>query len=181
MASWSQIARHIRVPLGFGFAVLYFWLAKPTSRSIIAGGCVALMGLILRGIASGHVTKNELLAISGPYAYVRNPLYLGSLVLGAGFAVAARSWLIVMAMAAIFAGVYLPVIYSEEVFLRQKFPEFEDYSRQVPRLLPRFTAFGNATGTFSRELYWRHREYNAVLGAALMIAALVVKMRWLSR
>jgi len=119
--------------------------------------------------------------MSGPYAYVRNPLYLGSLVLAAGFAVAARSWVIVIAMAAIFQAVYLPVIRSEESFLRQQFPGFEEYCRHVPRLLPRFTAFGKACGTFSRELYWKHREYNAVLGAALMIAALVAKMRWLSR
>jgi protein-S-isoprenylcysteine O-methyltransferase Ste14 len=181
VASWSQIARRIRVPLGFGFAVLYLWLAQPTPRSIIAGGCVALVGLTLRGIASGHVTKNEQLTMSGPYAYVRNPLYLGSLVLAAGFAVAARNGVIVIAMAAIFAAVYLPVIRSEESFLRQKFPGFEEYSRHVPRLLPRFTAFGNACGAFSRELYWKHREYNAVLGVALMIAALVAKMRWWSR
>ena len=181
MASWPQIARRIRVPLGFGFAVLYFWLAQPTPRSMVAGACIVLLGLVIRGIASGHVTKNERLTMSGPYAYVRNPLYLGSLVLGAGFGMAARSWIIVMAMAVIFVAVYLPVIRSEEVFLRQKFPEFEDYFRHVPRLLPRFTAFGNACGTFSRELYWKHREYNAVLGAALMIAALAAKMRWLSR
>ncbi|HKN35407.1 MAG TPA: isoprenylcysteine carboxylmethyltransferase family protein [Terriglobales bacterium] len=181
MASWPQIARRIRVPLGFGFAVLYVWLAQPTSLSILAGGCLALPGLVMRGIASGHVTKNEQLTMSGPYAYVRNPLYLGSLVLAAGFAVAARSWVIVIVMAVMFAAVYLPVIRSEEVFLRQKFPKYEEYSRHVPRLLPRFTAFGNACGTFSRELYWKHREYNAILGVALMIAALVAKMRWLSR
>jgi len=102
-------------------------------------------------------------------------------VLAAGFAVAARSWVIVIVMAVMFAAVYLPVIRSEEVFLRQKFPKYEEYSRHVPRLLPRFTAFGNACGTFSRELYWKHREYNAILGVALMIAALVAKMRWLSR
>src|SRR5438445_11466272 len=85
VASWPQIARRIRVPLGFGFAVLYVWLAQPTALSILAGGCIALPGLVMRGIASGHVTKNEQLTMSGPYAYVRNPLYLGSLVLAAGF------------------------------------------------------------------------------------------------
>jgi protein-S-isoprenylcysteine O-methyltransferase Ste14 len=148
---------------------------------MVAGGCVALVGLALRGIASGHVTKNEQLTMSGPYAYVRNPLYLGSLLLAAGFAVAARRWVIVIAMAVIFRAVYLPVIQSEEVFLRQKFPEFEDYFRHVPRLLPRFTAFGNRFGTFSRQLYWKHREYNAIVGAALLMAALVAKVRWLSR
>jgi protein-S-isoprenylcysteine O-methyltransferase Ste14 len=181
VASWVQIARRIRVPLGFGFAVLYFWLAHPTPASILLGGCIVLAGLLLRGLASGHVTKNEQLTMSGPYAYVRNPLYLGSLLLALGFAFAARSWAIVAAMAAIFVAVYLPVISYEEAFLRQKFPEFEEYARHVPRLVPRFTAFGNAHGTFSWGLYGKHREYNAVLGAAGMIAVLVIKMWWQSK
>jgi protein-S-isoprenylcysteine O-methyltransferase Ste14 len=178
VANWPQIARRIRVPVGFGFTVLYLWLAQPTFRSILAGGCIVLLGLLLRGIASGHVTKDEQLTTSGPYAYVRNPLYVGSLVLALGFALAARSWVIVIAMAVIFAAVYLPVIRSEEAFLRQKFPEFEEYARHVPRLVPRFTAFGNAHGGFSWSLYGKHREYNAILGAAVMIAFLIVRMWW---
>lgn len=181
MVSWPQIARRIRVPLGFGFAVLYFWLAHPTPGSVLAGGSIVLLGLILRGIASGHVTKNEQLTTSGPYAYVRNPLYVGSSVLALGFALAARSWVVVAAMAVIFAAVYLPVISSEEAFLRQKFPEFDHYARHVPRLLPRFTAFGNRHSKFSWGLYGKHREYNAILGAAGIIALLIIKMWWQSK
>ena len=81
MASWSTVARHIRVPLGFVFAALYFWLAKPTVESILLGSVLVIPGLVLRALASGHVQKNEQLATSGPYAYTRNPLYLGSLIL----------------------------------------------------------------------------------------------------
>ena len=92
MAEWSKIARRIRVPLGFIFAVLYFWLARPTWRSMALGAIVIVPGLLIRALASGHVRKNEALATSGPYAYTRNPLYLGSLLMGVGFAVAARSW-----------------------------------------------------------------------------------------
>ena len=84
MAEWSQIARRIRVPLGFLFAVLYFWLARPTWRSMAMGAMVVVPGLLIRALASGHVRKNESLATSGPYAYTRNPLYLGSLLMGAG-------------------------------------------------------------------------------------------------
>ena len=72
--------------------MLYFWLARPTWRSIALGAIVFVPGLLVRALASGHVQKNEALATSGPYAYTRNPLYLGSLLIGVGFAIAARSW-----------------------------------------------------------------------------------------
>src|ERR1700751_5187443 len=92
MAEWSRIARRIRVPLGFVSAVLYFWLARPTWRFLVFGSVLIVLGLVIRALASGHVRKNEALATTGPYAYTRNPLYLGSLLIGIGFAVAARRW-----------------------------------------------------------------------------------------
>src|SRR6202050_5464992 len=98
MAEWSQIARRIRGPLGFLLAVIYFWLARPTWRSIAMGSILIVPGLLIRALASGHVRKNESLATSGPYAYTRNPLYLGSLLIGWGFAVAARSWWVGVAL-----------------------------------------------------------------------------------
>jgi protein-S-isoprenylcysteine O-methyltransferase Ste14 len=178
LPNWSRIARRIRVPLGFAFAVVYYWLARPTLISMIAGGCIALAGVAIRAAASGHVRKNEQLTTTGPYAHLRNPLYFGSMVLALGFAVAARNLWIVGGMFAIFGAIYWPVIRSEEAFLREKFSDYEEYARNVPRLLPRFTAFGNRPGTFSWDLYWKHREYNAFLGAATMLAALAIKSRW---
>ena len=178
MASWSRVARRIRVPLGFVFAVGYLWLARPTVKAMAAGSVLVVLGLVIRAMASGHVKKNEELTTTGPYAYTRNPLYLGSLVLAAGFAVAARSWWIAGAMVVFFLAVYVPVIAGEEAFLRERFPEFAAYAKNVPRLLPRFKAYGGGKGAFASDLYWKHREYNAELGAAAMMAALVVKMVW---
>ena len=179
MAEWSQIARRIRVPLGFLFAVFYFWLARPTWRSMVLGAIVVVPGLLIRALASGHVRKNESLATSGPYAYTRNPLYLGSLVMGVGFCVAARSWWVGVALVVMFFAIYLPVIRNEEAFLRRTFPEFEEYARRVPRMLPKLTRTGGVPGEssagFSWDLYLKHREYNALLGAAGLMAALVVK------
>ena len=180
MASWSGIARRSRVPLGFAFAALYFWLAKPTVTSLVVGAAVVVPGLVVRTLASGHVQKNEMLTTSGPYAYTRNPLYVGSLVLALGFAIAARSWWVAAAMALIFLAIYLPVIRSEETFLRERFAEFAEYARHVPRLLPRLTPFGNGKSEFSRDLYRQHREYNAIIGAVAMVAALVAKLLWIS-
>ena len=178
MAEWSRIARRIRVPIGFAFAILYFWLARPTWRFIALGAILIVPGLLIRALASGHVRKNEALATSGPYAYTRNPLYLGSLLMGVGFAVAARSWWVGAALVIMFFAVYMPVIRDEEAFLRRTFPEFDEYAVRVPRMFPRFTSQSATTerAGFSRDLYLKHREYNALLGALAMLAALIVKM-----
>ena len=176
MASWSAIARRIRVPLGFAFAILYLWLAKPTVRSILFGAVLLIAGLAIRGLASGHLQKNEQLATGGPYAYTRNPLYLGSLILAVGFALAARSRWIAGGIVLLFFVIYLPVIRFEENFLRERFSEFDEYSREVPSLLPRLTRFGKRSGEFSWDLYWKHREYNATLGAAAIMVVLLAKL-----
>jgi len=183
MAEYSRIARRIRVPLGFVFAVLYFWLARSAWRSLALGAILIVPGLLVRAFASGHVRKNEALATSGPYAYTRNPLYLGSLLMGIGFAVAARSWWVGIALVIMFFAIYVPVIRDEEAFLRQKFPEFEEYARRVPRMLPRMfpritprPGAQEATTGFSFDLYLKHREYNALIGSVLLTCALIVKM-----
>ncbi len=177
MASWKKIARRIRVPLGFVFAAVYVWLAHPRWRTIAIGGGIAAIGLIVRALASGHVKKNTELTTTGPYAHTRNPLYLGSIVIGAGFAVAAWSPWTAVLMAAMFVVIYIPVIRGEEEFLRQAFPEYDEYARRVPRLLPRLRAAG-ARGQFSSSLYWKHREYNALIGSVVMLAALIIKLLW---
>ena len=172
---WSRIARRVRVPLGFAFAILYIWLAKPSSGAIAAGSIVVAAGLAVRAIASGQLKKNEELAVSGPYSYTRNPLYFGSILIAAGFAIAARSVWTWVLLVLLFVLIYVPVIRSEEAYLRSVFPEFESYSRSVPRLLPRWSG-ESLTASFSRELYLKHREYNALIGAALMVVAITVKM-----
>jgi protein-S-isoprenylcysteine O-methyltransferase Ste14 len=178
MAEWPRVARRIRVPLGFAFAILYFWLARPTWRSLAIGAVLIIPGLFIRALASGHVRKNEALATSGPYAYTRNPLYLGSMLIGIGFALAARSWWIGVVLVVMFFAIYLPVIRSEEAFLRERFPEFQEYAKHVPRMLPRLTpASSDSSGGFSIELYLKHREWNALLGSAAIVVALVLKMK----
>jgi len=178
MAEWSRVARRIRVPLGFAFAVLYFWLARPTWEFLAIGAMLIVPGLLIRALASGHVRKNEALATSGPYAYTRNPLYLGSLLIGVGFAVAARSWWVGVALVVMFFAIYVPVIRDEEAFLRERFPEFEEYAQRVPRMFPRIMPRSGTEegGGFSFDLYLKHREYNALLGALAMIGALFAKM-----
>ncbi len=177
--TWNRIARRIRVPLGFLFAAFYIWRATPTWVSIAAGAVVAILGIAIRALASGHVQKDRVLTQTGPYAYVRNPLYLGSIVIGVGFAIAARDVWVVAVLIIFFVAVYVPVIRGEENFLRGRFPEYSDYTRQVPSLVPRTLWFRGVTSGFTRELYLRHREYNSLLGAAAMLAVLIAKILWL--
>lgn len=177
-SSWQRVARRIRVPLGFAFAVLYLWRARPSCVSLGAGGLIAAVGLLVRAVASGHVDKNEELAIRGPYAYVRNPLYLGSIIIAAGFAFAARDAIVAVLVVLVFAIIYVPTIRSEEHYLSSRFDQYSAYARRVPRLIPHTLRFGNVMDGFSGALYMKHREYNALFGAVVMWAALVVKMIW---
>jgi protein-S-isoprenylcysteine O-methyltransferase Ste14 len=175
---WSRVARRIRVPLGFLLAAFYLGRARPAWWSVAMGGVVATLGVFLRAMASGHVKKNEELATTGPYAYCRNPLYLGSIIIAIGFAIASRDAWVAIVIVLLFVAIYVPVIRSEEAFLRQNFAPYEDYARRVPRLLPHTLWWSGLTDGFSRALYQQHREYNAMIGAAAVLAALVVKMLW---
>jgi hypothetical protein len=178
---WQRLARRIRVPLGFVAAAVYLWqlwLHKPQPAPILWSLALVLPGLLLRGYAAGYVKKNEELTITGPYAHVRNPLYLGSILIAAGFAVALMSWPFAVALAVFFLLIYVPVIASEERFLRDTFLEFEWYCARVPRLIPRLTpvrspdARPGSGGSFSFALYRNHREYNSAIGASLLYCSL---------
>jgi hypothetical protein len=181
MARWQRLARRIRVPLGFLTAALYLfelWRRAPQPAAVAWSLALVLPGLVLRGYAAGYVKKNRELTVTGPYAHTRNPLYLGSMLIAAGFALALLSWPVALVLAVGFGVIYVPVIALEERFLRAAFPEFEQYCRRVPRLIPRLTPTPNpgsesVHGAFSFALYLKHREYNAVLGAALLYLSLL--------
>jgi protein-S-isoprenylcysteine O-methyltransferase Ste14 len=190
ISRWQRIARRIRVPLGFLTAALYlFELLRhaPHPAAVAWSLALVLPGLWLRAYASGYVKKNRELTVTGPYAHTRNPLYLGSMLIAAGFALALLSWPVALALALGFAAIYVPVIASEERFLRATFPTFDAYCQQVPRLIPRLTPSltlmkhsrvkstpGAGTGSFSLSLYLQHREYNAGIGVLLLYLSLLL-------
>lgn len=148
----------------------------------MAGAAVSLVGLLIRAWASGHIRKNDELATSGPYAYTRNPLYLGSFVLGLGFTIASGRWVLGLLFVILFLGIYLPVMRVESGTLAQLFGEdFQRYAQVVPLFFPRATPFRtaeSATG-FDRSLYIRYREYRAALGLLIAWALLVFKAYYL--
>jgi protein-S-isoprenylcysteine O-methyltransferase Ste14 len=172
-----------RVPLGFFVASLFIVLARPRLATLVIGGAVAVCGLLVRAWASGHIRKNDALAVSGPYAYSRNPLYLGTLLLGLGFSIAAAGgWLLFGVLgglfAALFLGIYLPVMRVEALTLAELFGEdYGRYAAAVPLLFPRLTPYGgNAPNLkFDLNLYLRYREYRAALGLLVGWCALALK------
>jgi len=176
---WQRVARRIRVPLGFAVAALYLfelYRNAPEGRAVLISLLLVLPGVWLRGYAAGYVKKNRELTQTGPYAHTRNPLYLGSMLIAAGFAVALSSWPVAVALAVMFAAIYIPVIASEERFLRATFADFDAYCAKVPRILPRLTPAPTESqrGSFSFALYRKHREYNAAMGAGLLYLGLLL-------
>ena len=178
------------MPLGFVFAAVFLWLARPSWRTMAASLVLVLPGLWLRGYASGYVKKNAELTTTGPYAHTRNPLYLGSMLIAFGFAAAAWRWEILVALVGLFAAIYVPTILGEEEYLRGHFAGFDAYARAVPRLLPRWRGASAASGQqdggdaatiagkagFSGALYRQHREYNSAMGAVAIYLALAARL-----
>lgn len=168
-----------RVPLGFLCGALFIWFARPNPLTLGIGGGIALLGLALRAWAAGHIRKNAALATSGPYSYTRNPLYLGSFLLGVGFTVASGQPLLAIPFAALFLGIYYPVMRVEAADLAQLFGEdYHTYARAVPLLLPRLIPYRDEKTRevkFDASLYLRYREYRAALGLLIAWGLLALK------
>jgi protein-S-isoprenylcysteine O-methyltransferase Ste14 len=163
----------LRVPCGFILVAAFLWLSAPTATSLIIGLPVSILGLALRAWAAGHLEKNTTLADGGPYAYVRNPLYIGTLLAAAGLVIASLKWELGVLFAAVFLLIYLPVVELEEQHLRKLFPAYDDYAQRVPKLLPRFA--GTNRKPFRWSVYIKNQEYQALLGFLAGAAVLVWK------
>jgi protein-S-isoprenylcysteine O-methyltransferase Ste14 len=189
--TFRQLAQRIRVPSGFVIAPLLIITARPTKTTLLAGAAIAAAGLLIRAFASGFLRKNMELATAGPYAHTRNPLYLGTLLLGTGIAISGGTWWFVILFIGLYLFIYLPVMRAEADTLRQLFPdEYEHYRRSVPLLLPRLTPYrapasidsagteakAPRAGRFDLGQYLRHREYRATIGALAVYALLVARM-----
>jgi len=181
MSKIAVIIARWRVRLGYPLALVVLWLAQPTPRSIGIAAVVGLLGLSLRAAAAGYLHKQELLTVSGPYAYTRNPLYFGSFILVTGTAIATRSWISAAILLAYFAVVYAVVMRREEEELRLQHPEeFEAYSRAVPLFFPRIVPAkldARSAGRFSLAQYRKNHEYQAGIGFLILLLVLVVIWR----
>lgn len=173
---YADAAARLRVPGGFALLVCFVWLSSPTPFWLALGLPASALGLGLRAWAAGHIAKDRQLTTSGPYAWVRNPLYLGSLIAAAGLAAAARSPLLALLFGVYFLFLYLPAIQLEEQHLRELFPEYDSYAARVPALIPRPRRSSGGT-RFSWKLYRYNREHQALVGF-LVAALLLVWKAW---
>jgi Phospholipid methyltransferase len=177
----ARAASRWRVRLSYPLAVLVLLLAEPTPRSILVGAAVGILGLLVRARAAGYLDKQKVLTITGPYAYTRNPLYLGSAILAAGAAIAMHSWISGLILCGYFAVFYSIVMKREEQELRmQHGAAFDEYARAVPLFLPRLRPAklsATASPPFSFEQYKKNREYRAAVGFLLLLVVLVVEWR----
>lgn len=167
-----------RVRLGYPLAVAVLWFARPLPGSIVIGGLVGALGLLTRALAAGYLHKQEVLTVTGPYAYTRNPLYLGSAVLVLGAAIAMRSWISASILLLYFAIFYSMVMLREERELRAHHGSaFEEYARAVPLFLPHLrpaTIAGATAGSFSFAQYKKNHEWQAAAGFLLLLGVLVL-------
>jgi protein-S-isoprenylcysteine O-methyltransferase Ste14 len=171
-----------RVPLGFLCAALFILFARPRPATLLAGAIVSLIGLAIRAWGSGHLRKNDVLATSGPYAFTRNPLYLGSFIMGLGFTIASGRWWLGILFVALFLGIYLPVMRVESGTLGQLFGEsYAEYAAAVPLFAPRLTPYRSEQPDvrFDRDLYLKYREYRAALGLLAAWGVLIFKAYYL--
>lgn len=177
--TYSEAAKKLRVPLGFVFGIAYLILARPTILTLAVGGAIALAGVLIRAWASGHISKNRRLAVTGPYAHTRNPLYFGSFLIGAGFAIAAH-WALLLVVIAFWALVYAPTMERERVNIRDRFPEsYDKYSANVPAFVPRVTPWKDEEsdgGGFSGDLYMKHGEWKAGITYLLAMGWLALRV-----
>jgi protein-S-isoprenylcysteine O-methyltransferase Ste14 len=163
---YADFVMRMRVPSGFLLGISFGLLASPTPMSLLYGPLLAFPGLALRGWAAGHLRKNQDLADGGPYAWTRNPLYLGTLLVALGLALAAQSWIVLAVTVAVFGLVYLPVIEQEEQHLIKLFAGYREYAERVPLLLPKIPK-SPGSGDFDFSLYIKNEEWKAT--AAYMI------------
>lgn len=172
---YAEAAARTRTFCGFAAAGAFLWLSEPTLVSLAVGGPLALCGLGIRAWSAGHLRKNRRLTVSGPYAYVRNPLYLGTLTAGMGFAAAGARPALGVFLTVFFLASYLPVIEEEEAHLRKILKGYAEYAERVPRIVPALRACYRPQTPFSAALYRENREYEAALGFAAGMVALAWK------
>jgi protein-S-isoprenylcysteine O-methyltransferase Ste14 len=158
-----RFARY-RVRLGFAAAAISLWLAQPTVRGLAAGAVVAIVGEAIRIWAAGHLEKGREVTASGPYRFTRHPLYVGSAIIGAGFAIASGS-LVAALLVAIYLGVTITsAVRSEERHLTEKFGNaYPEYRNGRVQSLPRRFSLARAIA---------NREYRAVAGLLAVLALL---------
>ncbi len=163
----------------------FLWFSRPTPTLLVVGVTLAALGLCLRGWSAGTIHKDESLTTTGPYAFTRNPLYLGSFLIGAGVSVSGGHWIWPAAFLLFFGVVYSRTIIGEDHHLAELFGErYREYASRVPPFLPRLKPSraselpGGVPAGFRWEQYLRNREWEASLGFLAAFGFLAARAIW---
>lgn len=161
--------------------ILSLILARPELYFFLAGIGLTLLGLLLRTWASGHLSKEKILAVSGPYKFTRNPLYLANFIIGLGVITAAHSWLVIVLFCLNFLIFYITAVIVERERMRRLFPQqYEKFSREVPLFFPAFrSSLINSQGRFSWKFYKKNREIRTLIAALLFWTLFTLKYLFL--
>lgn len=152
----TKLLARFRVFLGFVFSAIVVWLATPSPRSLMLGATIAVIGELLRIWAAGHLEKSKEVTQSGPYRYTRHPLYLGSSLIGIGFAVVSNNVIVGAIVIAYLVLTLTAAMRSEEAHLREKFGDaYDAYAQQrAPKV--------DRVFSWQRAVY--NREHHTVAG-----------------
>lgn len=173
--------RKVRLGVAWLLVIPFLWFARPTVTTLLAGAGVALAGGFIRGWAAGHIRKDSTLTVAGPYAHVRNPLYVGSFLVGLGVTIAGGVALFVVLFLTFYLLVYSRTALVEARFLEDRYGEaYRSYAAQVPLFIPRASPWRPAADgeppTFSLERYRQNKEWEAGLGIVAGLLFLTAKM-----
>ena len=168
-------------------AAPFFLGAHPTIRLLVLGAVLATVGISIRAWAAGTIDKERELATTGPYAHTRNPLYLGTLLIGVGVTVGGGRWDFALIFGLFFVFVYGRTIRSEMDCLAERFGDlYAAYAREVPLFVPRIVPYHairapgqlSAHEGFTLARWRRNKEYEALLGVVAGFLFLAAKLFW---
>lgn len=181
--SWTAMKQKVTVktvPV-YALAIALVWLARPVPRWFAAGVVIVLLGEAIRVWAAGHLYKNERVVTSGPYAYVKNPLYLGTFLIMVGLCMMASNYVLLAIGVAVFVVYYAPFKQRRESNrLRERFGDaWVRYDREVPAYVPRLTPYPDREEKpWQWSAFIRNDEHGTVAAVLLGIAVLAWKLLW---
>ena len=187
VTEWGKKAQKIRVPASMLLGIVFLVLMHPSIHSLLIGGVVALAGAGLRLWAAGHIEKGKSLAQGGPYAFTRNPLYLGSLLMATGVLVAGQGYWLLLPFGVFYAMLYYPVMKAEEKEMEERYGEkYKEYTRRVPIFIPRLgsglAADSGGVAATPPTFLWsrvvRNGEHRNLGGLLLIGAFLFIRAIW---
>ena len=169
--------RSYRVQLGFLVGALYLWIAEPSPESFIIGAVCMVLGETLRIVSAGTLVKYDGVTRDGIYTYTRNPLYIGSFLIGTGACIMGKNFEFTLLFLLLFFYFYTRTIAREERFLSQRYgKDYLQYISEVPRFIPNHFSIRTVLSSVHISQAIRNREHLTILGIFALLVIMIVKI-----